>query len=531
MSTGSPLPTSFTTGPLGDIPDVFRLMCDHAPHPLMLLDSTGRLLYANWALCQLVGCTAADCPPHLLGLISPEDSHLVSTLLTAAPQPPTKCQFLHRSGRPIEVHLTLTLLKSPDAGQAYWVGQCVDITEQVVESVNMLASNQHLAQTLEELRTAQQQLVQQERLAAVGQLAAGIAHDFNNILAAILLNADLMILRQTATSADLKTVQVVKQQGQRAAHLVQQLLDFGRRAILERHTLSLPHLLRDMQPLLASALPENIQLQWEINTTDCLVEADPTRIQQMLFNIVFNARDAMPQGGVLTVRLEVATAAPHLPRPLPTLVDGTWAVLTLTDTGMGMSAAVLANMFEPFFTTKSPQGSGLGLSQVYGIVHQHQGHITAHSTEGMGSMFTIYLPAKLEIAPVPIAQPHALAGGDGQTLFLIEDDHTLLAALTDVLESLNYRIVTAMDGATAVSLYQQIHTQVDLIITDVVLPGLSGRDLLQHLLQITPHKPILILTGHELDHQAISLVGEGSWLQKPVSLATLSDAVARKLAG
>jgi len=415
-----------------------------------------------------------------------------------------------------------------------------NITERKQGEEALRESHRHLEKALEDLRQAQAQLVQQERLAAVGQLAAGIAHDFNNILAVITLYVE-MSLRTPDLPADLsKRLKTIGHQARRAAHLVQQILDFGRRAVLQSHSLDLGAFLEEQVELWQRTIPESIRIRFRNEANGRQINADPTRIQQMLTNLVLNARDAMPHGGKLTLKLEpLRLDSPQTDTP-PGLDAGDWLRITVRDTGAGISPAALPHIFEPFFTTKEPgQGSGLGLAQVYGIVKQHKGHIKVQTEESKGTTFTIYLPALEKTAVEATAVPATgLRHGHGETILIVEDNDTLRGALAHTLTLLNYQALTAANGREALGILdKQTKTasgaakkpDVALVLSDLVMPDMGGKELLLALQQRQLALPVVIVSGHPLDTALQTNQGFAGWLPKPIDIQELATLLAQAL--
>ncbi len=254
-------------------------------------------------------------------------------------------------------------------------------------------SKSRLEATLTELKATQQQVLEQERLTAVGQLAAGIAHDFNNLLTGIIGFAELLQLDPAIPETARADLARIVKQGQRGAHLIRQILDFSRKSIRQPHPLDLVSFLKEAATSLEPTLPQNIHLLLAIDPHELPIKADPAQLQQLLTNLVLNARDALPNGGHLKLGLSRLTLEPGQPPPHPELPPGQWALLSVSDTGLGIPAEIQPRIFEPFFTTKEPgQGTGLGLAQVYGIVKQHDGYLDLTSQPGRGTTVTIYLP-------------------------------------------------------------------------------------------------------------------------------------------
>lgn len=384
-----------------------------------------------------------------------------------------------------------------------------------------------------EQRFARQQLRRQERLAAIGQLAAGIAHDFNNIMGVIVLYTELLGRSAGLSSKDHKQLAVIKQQANRAAELIQQILDFSRRAVLELQPLDLLPLLKEEVALLERTLPENIEVSLEFEAGEYVVQADPTRIEQMVMNLALNARDAMPEGGHLRLALDHVQVASPERAPLPEMAAGEWIRLALTDTGEGIEAGIIDHIFEPFFTTKWPgKGAGLGLAQAHGIVGQHGGYITVDSRVGQGTTFTLYLPAMVVDTPVATPDEDAEAPrGQGELILVVEDEPALRRALVDGLKQWQYRVLEAADGEEALAILRKRNAEIDLVVSDVVMPRLGGTGLLEAARRQGWGVPLVFLTGHPLDEEMAALRQGGvvATISKPVSLEQLAQVIARAL--
>ncbi len=253
-------------------------------------------------------------------------------------------------------------------------------------------SKTRLEKALAELEAAQEKLMRQERLAAVGQLAAGIAHEYNNMMAGIILYADLILRGDNLSAKDRERLAVIQEQGQRAADLTQKILDFATESILRRQNLDVNDFLRGIQMQLACTLPENIRLRLTCPPENIIISADPDRLRQTIINLTLNARESMPQGGTLRIASQRLCVKNSAAAPLPEMSAGEWAVITVTDDGVGIAPEALPHIFEPFFTTRAPLGSGLGLAQVYGIVKQHNGHINVSTELGQGTSFSLFFP-------------------------------------------------------------------------------------------------------------------------------------------
>jgi PAS domain S-box-containing protein len=375
----------------------------------------------------------------------------------------------------------------------------------------------------------QRQLYAQERLAAVGQLAAGIAHDFNNIMSVIVAYAELTAESPSLSELERERLLTIRQQALRATRMIRQILDFSRRSVIERQIFDLLTLLKEQVKLLRQTLPENIEIQLECDAEKYLVNADPTRMQQMVMNLAVNARDAMPEGGQLRIALQ-RRQIDGKNAPVAGMKPGQWVQLSISDTGTGIPVEMLERIFEPFFTTKAPgKGTGLGLSQVQGIVAQHEGHITVESAPGAGATFTVYLPAAvgLEDEQNVAAATSIVPRGQGETILVVEDEEVVRKALVDLLAAWNYRVLAASNGAEALTLLEE-GAVVDLVISDIVMPQLGGVRLLYELRQRGYGMPVVLMTGHVLEFEPAELrpFGLSGWLHKPLSINELAGMVA-----
>ena len=405
-------------------------------------------------------------------------------------------------------------------------------------------SNRHLEETLVELKATQKQVVRKERLAAVGQLAAGIAHEFNNILASISLYTAMSLRMSTLSPRIRERLQIIAEQTQHAGDLVQQMLDFGRRAMLKRESIDVMALLEETVSLLARTLPENIDVTLACEVSEFMIDADPERIQQAVVNLALNARDAMHEGGELCIGLERLRVEQGQRGPLPEIEAGEWVQVTVTDTGTGIPPDVLPHIYEPFFTTRAPMGSGLGLAQVYGIVNQHEGHIGVETRvsvdspqspgggQSSGTTFTLYLPALPATEPqlkTPGWEAPGLDQGGGETVLVVEDSLPMRTALVDCLEMLNYRVLEAVNGHDALTVFEAHQGEIALVLSDWMMPGMGGLELARALNQRHQFTKVLMLTGHSLDQEVLDATPESvvGWVQKPPHLDQLAQKVAQ----
>jgi signal transduction histidine kinase len=387
-------------------------------------------------------------------------------------------------------------------------------------------------------RQLQQRLQQQERLAAVGQLAAGIAHDFNNLLTGIIGFTYLLQKHAEMPAAAQPMLARIVTQVERGAHLVRQILDFSRSSVSQLQRLDLARFVKNASTFLQRAIPENIRIVLDVEPGEYVVLADTTRLRQVLMNLAINATEAMPAGGELRLRLSQLTLSPGARPPALEIPPGSWQVLTVSDTGTGIAAADLPRVFEPFFTTKEPgKGSGLGLAQVYGIVKQHDGYIRAESQVGSGTTVAIYLPVVTRetqrsmgvaepVLPTPI--PH----GHGETVLLVEDEPAVLEVCYVLLKELGYTVLTATNGQQAMEVYTAHQAAIALVLLDLVMPEMGGEALFKALRQMNPAVKVVIMTGYPLEEEGKQLLAQGilAWVQKPPSIEQLARLISGVLA-
>jgi two-component system cell cycle sensor histidine kinase/response regulator CckA len=307
--------------------------------------------------------------------------------------------------------------------------------------------------------------------------------------------------------------------------------------VLERRLLDMVPLLKEHVKLLERTLPENIEIELIYEPDEyaapLTVHADPTRMQQMVTNLAVNARDAMPNGGTLRIELEHVEVRPGESPLLPEMEAGEWIKVTVSDTGTGIPPNVLPHIFEPFFTTRAPLGSGLGLAQVHGIVGQHGGRIDVDTRLGEGTIFTIYLPA-LSVSKKPstvFPKSSAPLLGQGQTVLVVEDDAILRKVLVESLSTLNYQVLGATNGQEALVMLEQHGDEIDLLLSDMVMPIMGGKALLYALRERGLTIPVVMLTGHPLKKEMEELRAQGltDWLPKPPELEELAEVITRAL--
>ena len=371
-----------------------------------------------------------------------------------------------------------------------------------------------------ERRQLESQLRQAQKMEAVGQLAGGVAHDFNNLLTVIGGRCYLMLAKLEPDDTLRREVELVRGAAERAARLTHQLLAFSRKQVLEPRVLELDETVAGIEPLLRRLIGEDIEIQVTRGPDLGRVKADAGQIEQVILNLAVNARDAMPQGGRLALETANVTVDEWVARRAPDLAPGSYVVLSVTDSGHGMDAATRAQIFEPFFTTKEVgKGTGLGLATVYGIVRQSGGFIEVESEPGQGASFKVYLPRVEDAVAAPeAARSSGARSGGSETVLLVEDDESLRTLAREILTVQGYAVLEAASPRDALRTHQTHPAPIDLLLTDVVMPEMNGRQLADHLKVARPEMRVLFMSGYtgEALRAGGGVAGfTGQLLQKP----------------
>ena len=412
---------------------------------------------------------------------------------------------------PVELTVTVAQMDGPPTFSAY----VRDLTEQ---------KRADAARTSLEM-----QLQQAQKMEAVGRLAGGVAHDFNNLLTVISGRAHMLLSRLKPGDPMHRDVDLIQKTSQRAVALTSQLLAFSRKQIVQPRVLELGPLVADLVPMLQRMIGEDMELVVEPVQGTGRVKVDPSQMQQVLMNLAVNARDAMPNGGRIGVSIrdvEVDEAAALHPTNLP---PGPYVALAVSDTGTGMSAETAAHIFEPFFTTKEQgKGTGLGLSTVYGIVEQSRGHVQVQSEPDRGTTFTIHLPRVEEpLAAGPPADAGRPLRTTSRTVLVVDDEPEVLELATEILRRVGYSVLEAADGAAALEVARGHEGEIHLLVTDMVMPGMSGRDLAERLRALRHALPVLYISGYVQDAAARATLGRehSAFVAKPFTPELLTDRV------
>ena len=488
---------------------------EHSPDAVLVLDANWRIQEANAAASRLTGLAAASLDRlGLFELFAPGDGALLAQagddirLLGSVDLD----GHLVRSGdEPVAVSVRMSVVPEGDGRRILVVMR--DLSKQ---------------------RALEDQLRQAQKMEAVGQLAGGVAHDFNNLLTVILGHSDLLAEDLALQPAQLGDVRVIQDAGHRAAALTQQLLAFSRKQVLQARSLDLNAVIGGVALMLRGLLGEDVQVTLDLAADACCVVADPGQVSQVLMNLAVNARDAMPGGGRLAIATSVVDASAMPLRAHPRPEQGEFVMLRVTDTGVGMPANVQRRAFEPFFTTKPVgKGTGLGLATAYGIIRQSGGYVELESVEGAGTTVRIYLPRQgpadvADAAPSPATSPN----GSG-TVLLVEDESDLRSLAERVLARAGYTVLAASDGTEALQRAENHPGRIDLVVTDVVMPGMSGRELFARLRERGRCDRVLYISGYpddEILRRGLEQ-GDTEFLEKPFRGEELTARVQSVLGG
>jgi two-component system, cell cycle sensor histidine kinase and response regulator CckA len=490
----------------------YRNLVEQATIGIFRLSASGKILSANPALVAMLGYDSVDDlralnPATEVYADRDERARLLGQF-ERGDVASGEVAWRRKDGTSIVVRLRLRMMRG-GAGEADRIdGLAEDVTQQ---------------------RSLENQFRQAQRLEAVGRLAGGIAHDFNNVLTAITGFSDLLLEELPAGDRKRSDVEEIRTAAARAAALTRQLLAFSRKQVLQPRVLDVNALVETLHRILQRLIGEDVKLEIVLGPRLGAVRADPGQLEQVIMNLAVNARDAMPDGGRLTietanVELDEDRAFQH-----PGAAPGRYVLVAVTDTGIGMDAETRSQAFEPFFTTKEQgKGTGLGLSTVYGIVKQSGGHIWMYSEPGQGATFKIYLPRVDEaIAPLDLAPALVPAVGGRETILLAEDDPPVREVASEFLAQKGYRVLRAPDGQTALEMARAHAGEIHMLVTDIVMPGMTGRELVTALVAERPNVRVLYMSGYTDDAVVRhGVLDEGlPYLQKPFS----PDALARKV--
>lgn len=496
----------------------YRTLFDQSKDGIYITTRDGKLVEANQAYLDLFGLTKEEARDLNILDIYPEPAaknreRFRRDIEKAGSLKDYDITLKRKDGRLIDCLSTSTLKRAPDGTILGYQGMVRDVTE---------------------YKQLQNQLVHAQKMEAVGTLAGGVAHDFNNLLQVVLGYSDLILSDEQFPAQFKEDLTKINQAAKNGADLVQGLLAFSRKAEAKPRPLNLNRRIEQLQKMLSRTIPKMIEIELVLEDDLATINADPTQMEQILMNLAVNARDAMREGGKLSIKTENVTLEEDYRKTHPEAKPGRYALLSVADTGKGMDKETVEHIFDPFFTTKGPgEGTGLGLAMVYGIVKQHGGHITCYSELSQGTVFKMYFPALVAERELQETKIRAMPRGGSETILLVDDEELVRDLGARILSKAGYKVIAASDGKKALELFQANTNEISLVILDLIMPQLGGKQCLDRLLAISPAVKVIIASGHlpsDTTREALASSTRG-FVDKPYDMRQLLEVVRSVLDG
>ncbi len=492
-------------------------LLDSVRDAILVCDLDFRTIYWNKSAEREYGWTSAEALGRSVGeLLCPGDDDQIDHARSGLDNADEwEAEFRHqrRNGEQIIVESRWTRVRSEAGDPAYYLVINTDITDK---------------------KRTQEQLFRAQRMESIGTLAGGIAHDLNNILSPIMMSVDMLRLGEPDAES-LRWMDMIKENAERGTQLVKQVLTFARGMAGERHNVHLKHITKDLIEILNQTLPKSITVKYHISSDLWPILADPTQVHQVLMNIAINARDAMPSGGTLTIKVENVYIDESYARMNIDARPGNYDLVSITDTGYGMGREVMERIFDPFFTTKEVgKGTGLGLATAMTIVRSHGGFINVYSERSKGTRFSIYFPAAEQaVQSSEVANTRDLPRGNGELILVVDDESNIREITEATLVRFGYQVVTAVDGTNALAVYSQHGPEIAGVLTDLAMPYMDGTSLIRALRKMKPAIKIIAMSGLMSGGQMAELteLNVDAVLSKPFSAETLLTTLAPVVSG
>jgi len=455
-----------------------RSVFDNATDGIIVMDKDGKILNVNQKVCELHGF---------------EKDRLVGTNIRLLESAENKEIFEERMSRILNGE---SLIFETDHYRKDGSKVSLEVSSKLID-IGGESYIQSFYRDITEKKRIQEQLFQSQKMESIGLLAGGIAHDFNNILTAILGNAELLHNYSSLDAISLQKVKNIEKASQKAGQMVARLLSFARKDSLEMQPLSLNDVINDTIDLIGKMMVnKKIDIKMEIESSIPPINGNSNQLEQAIMNLILNASDAMPDGGVITIKTSLAELQKGATHIHPLLPPGIYIVLKISDTGKGIPDEIKGRIFDPFFTTKEPgKGTGLGLAMVYGIVKRHGGVINVESLLGKGTTFEIYLPAS-DKAVYRVEKPSIYPVGGGENILVVDDEPDVLSFIRETLERQGYRVIATDNPVYGLSIFKQLSENIDLVIVDIVMPLVNGRELIRHFKIIKSKVKIIAISGY-----------------------------------
>jgi two-component system cell cycle sensor histidine kinase/response regulator CckA len=493
--------------------ELYRSLINSSADAIIISDLEGKTNYVNPSFTDLFGWTLDEIEgneiPFIPRTVKAEHEYMVSEIIKSG----NSCQDIEtrrytKDNRLLEISLSVSRYDDHEGKPAGILYLLRDISER---------------------KQLEAQLIQAQKMEAIGTLAGGIAHDFNNSLQAIFGCAEILRLGKSENDPDHSRLITIEKAIQRASNLTKRLLIFGRKMENETRPVNLNHEIDQISQILKRTIPKMIDIKLNLDIGVSHINADSNQLEQILMNLGINARDAMPDGGELEFKTEMAVIDETGSTKIPGIEPGEYTLLTISDNGSGMDSDTLEHIFEPFFTTKQVgEGTGLGLSMVYGIVRSHGGYITCRSEPGKGTSFMIYFPAVKNARDIELNMTvEPPPRGENESILFVEDDKVTREIGEELLSQFGYKVITASDCETAINFYSENKEQIDLIISDLIMPGIGGKKLVETILAMNPEAKIIIASGYNVQESALSAKqwGVKDFISKPYELNKMLKAV------
>ncbi|HQU84810.1 MAG TPA: PAS domain S-box protein [Pyrinomonadaceae bacterium] len=482
-------------------------LLDKAQDAILVCDLKFQIIYWNksaeriygWTVNEVLGKDICDllCGGDVKALNEAQNA------LEAKDEWKTETKHYTKNGKQVTVESRWTMVRNEQDQPDYILITNTDITER---------------------KKIEQQLLRAQRMESIGTLAGGIAHDLNNILSPILMSVEMMQLGDHDEETH-RWLSIARENAERGADLIKQVLTFARGMEGERISVQIKHIVKDLVKVLQETLPKSISVRYEVDPELQIIAADPTQIHQVLMNLCINARDAMPNGGTLTIKAHNISLDENYARMNIEAKAGKYVLISVSDTGTGMPADVQKRIFDPFFTTKElGKGTGLGLATAMTIIKSHGGFINVYSEVGKGTQFTVYLPsAESEKSDVHVSKAQSLPRGNGETILVVDDEENILEITRVTLEKFGYKVLTATDGTEAIAIYAQRGNEISLVLTDLAMPYMDGMAMTRALRKINPDLKVIATSGLTTNEQTaeMQILNVNAFLSKPYTAETL----------
>jgi two-component system cell cycle sensor histidine kinase/response regulator CckA len=501
----------------------YRTILESIEEGYFEVDLDGNLTFFNDPLCKILGYSREELTGKNIRIFTTEDTvpkiDRIFEQVKNSGEPVNVAAFdaVQKNGLDVALELSASLISSSDDQPIGFRGVLRDVSER--------------KRAEEEKRKLERQLQQAQKMESIGTLAGGIAHDFNNILMGIQGNASLMQLKIDSGHPNFEKIKNIERYVQNGTELTRQLLGFARRGKYQVRATDINEIIEKSSSLFGRTKKE-IQIQTRLLKDVWTVEVDRGQIDQALLNLYVNAWQAMPDGGDLFIETENVVLDGNYIQPYK-IEPGKYVKISVADNGVGIDKKNQGRIFEPFFTTKEMgRGTGLGLASVYGIIKNHGGYINVYSEKRQGTTFTIYMPASEKEVPEETEPVVSIDKGTGRVL-LIDDEEMIIDVGREILQELGYHVLIAKSGSEAVQVYRKGYRQIDLVVMDMIMPGMSGGETYDRLKEINPHVKVLLSSGYSINGQATKILERGcdGFIQKPFNMKQLSDKIRSILAG